>query len=112
MSTNRASALWSVPSIVAHRVRMLCMMVLNPTPRRRREATRMVTEKIEAACEGALAIQLETLKQAQSLCLDAWNAGLAGRLARAGRRIVQAGRAPANRRIRANGRRLGGRKAP
>ena len=65
----------------------------------------MFTEKLEAACEGALAMQVEALKQARSLCLAAWSRGVSGRrLARAGRSIVEAGRAPANRRLRANAR--------
>lgn len=69
----------------------------------------MVTEKVEAALEGALAVQLEVLKQARS----AWAGGVTReRLARAGKRILAAGSAPAIRRVKANGRRLGRRRAP
>jgi hypothetical protein len=103
------SVLSSVASVVAYRLRMLSLMIVSPTPARRREAVRMATEKLQAAGEGALAMQVELLRQARSL----WTGGVTGRrLSRAGRRILDAGAAPARRRVLANGLRLGRRSAP
>jgi hypothetical protein len=90
---------------------MLWMMAIHPTPARRREARRMVAEKVAAACEGALAMQLESLRRARSLCVRALTGGITdGSLARAGRGILRAGTAPASRRVKANSRRLARRK--
>jgi hypothetical protein len=90
---------------------MLWMMATQPTPVRRREARRMVTEKIEAALEGAVAIQRELLAQAYAVWVRAWSGGVTRcSLARAGARLVDSGAAPARRRLRANARRLRRRK--
>ncbi|MFL5260827.1 MAG: hypothetical protein ACJ79E_09475 [Anaeromyxobacteraceae bacterium] len=97
--------------MLAHRWAILWMMATHPTPARRREARRMVTEKAEAAVEGAMAMQRELLRQAYSVWVRAWGAGVTRRsLARAGARLVESGAAPARRRLRANARRLRRRK--
>jgi hypothetical protein len=82
------------------------------------EATRMVTEKIEAATEAQAALWWHGLTLQQRAWLDFWSASLAGRPPRpltpaALRRVsrdsaVLAGRAlkPVRRRVKANARRL------
>jgi hypothetical protein len=104
-------ALWSASSVLAYRFPLLWKMAADPTPARRREARRMVTEKAAAAFEGALAMQRELLTQARSLWLLAWHGAVTPtRLARAGASIADAGAAPALRRLHANARRLRRRK--
>ena len=110
-TAKRASAMWSVASVLGFRLPMLWMMAWSPTPRRRREARRMVTEKVEAALEGALAMQLSAVTQARSFWHRAMTGGLTREwLAGAGQRILGAGTAPASRRLEANARRLRQRK--
>jgi hypothetical protein len=107
----RTSAMWAVPTVLGYRLPMLWMMTFCPTPQRRREARRMVSEKGEAALEGALAMQASVLMHAQSFWLKAMSGRLTKTwLARAGKRILGAGAAPASRRLKANARRLGQRK--
>ena len=103
----------SIASVVTHRTATLCMLLVNPTPRRRREAVRMVTEKLEAAWEGALAMQVTLLKQGRSFWVGSGRGRLRSiPLVRFARRVVVAGGAPARRRLEANRRRLGRRKVP
>jgi len=104
-------ALWSASSVLAHRWPMLWTMITDPTPARRREARRMVTEKVSAAVEGALAMHRELLVQARSLWTLAWQGAMTPtRLGRAGTSVLDAGAAPALRRLHANARRLRRRK--
>jgi hypothetical protein len=108
MSMNPASTLRSAALVVSYRLRTLSMMIADPTPKRRREARRMVVEKCAAVLEGALRMQREALRQARALWIEALPGGR--RMARAGKRILAAGSAPAYRRLRANDRRLRRRK--
>jgi hypothetical protein len=90
--------------VIAWRLSMLARMLGTPTPARRREAVRMVAEKVAAAVEAAVAMPLEAARQARSLCVGPRTER---RWIRAGRRILRAGSAPFHRRVRANARRLG-----
>jgi hypothetical protein len=102
-----ASVASAAAFVVSWRLAMLARMAARPTPARRREAVRMIAEKVAAVLEAALAMQLEAARQAGFLC---HGRRTERRLVRAGRSILDAGAAPARRRVRANARRLRRRK--
>lgn len=82
----------------------LPMLMMDPTPARRREAERMVREKTQAAMDGAAAASLEMWR----IGMAAWLAPVAPEAAM--RRISRAACAPARKTLRANARRLKARK--
>jgi hypothetical protein len=103
------SGLVLAPMVIWARLPILWYEALNPDPSRRSETNRMVVEKIAAAQEGMLAANLAVAQAT----FDAGFAMMAGssparETRKAAERIMQAGLAPAARRVRANARRLSG----
>jgi hypothetical protein len=87
-----------------HRVPVLAMGSVFPTPDRTAEAVRMVSEKIDASVEGAVGAAFEASRVATRMIfrppmtpVEASNAAA---------RIAKAAMAPANRRVAANAKRL------
>ena len=110
-SRRKHDTMIATASVLAWRLPMLSMMLWDSTPRRRAEALRMITEKQAALAEGV--IHAGTAAAAASLSL--WGKSLTGTLTkrdlqRASDRIGAAAHAPAVRAVKANARRLKGRK--
>jgi hypothetical protein len=102
------SGLWLSPFVMASRMPILWAESLNPNPGSRSETNRMMAEKMAAVQEGALAAQT-TLGQAM---LETWAALAFGQVPKTTPRntadaMMQAGLAPAARRVKANAKRLG-----
>jgi hypothetical protein len=106
---NDVSGLALAPMVIWARMPILWYEALNPDPSRRNETNRMVVEKIAAAQEGMVAANL-AVAQATFEAGFALMAGSspARETRKAAERIMQAGLAPAARRVRANARRLSG----
>jgi hypothetical protein len=100
------SALWLSPFVVAARLPIIWYETLNPDPSSRDETNRMVVEKFAAAQEGLLAAQF-ALSQVAAESLGAVMFGKAPQHPRsAARQVINAGLAPAARRVKANHKRL------
>jgi hypothetical protein len=109
---------WYSPQVVQKRTRRLLTAPTLTRSADRKEATRMVAEKLQAGQEAQLAFWQQTLAMQQRMWTDPWSAALAGRsprasLRRAGRRgardaavLAQQVLAPVRRRVKANARRL------
>jgi hypothetical protein len=86
---------FATATVLAWRLPMLCAMALNPTPRRRTEALRMISEKTAAAAEAVIGAQAELvlslLRPKQGAVTD---------------KIAEAMLKPARRRLKANARRV------
>ena len=93
--TNLVADAFAATSVLAWRLPMLWAMALNPTPRRRTEALRMVMEKSAAAAEAIVAAQAEVML---SLLNPARKTSM--------NKIVNAACTPARRRVTANAKRL------
>jgi hypothetical protein len=91
--------------VLAFRLPMLWAMALSPTPSRRAEAVKMIVEKQMAVAEGINAAALAALAQWLKVA-----SGQGLTVETIGSRVVEAAVRPARRRVRANARRLGGRK--
>jgi hypothetical protein len=101
------SGLWLSPMVMAARMPILMYESLNPDPSRRNETNRMVTEKVAAAQEGILAVQVAFGRAVAENTISM----LFGRMPRStahntAEAMVQAGLAPAARVVKANARRL------
>lgn len=96
---------FAAAQVLAFRLPMLWAMAWSPSPARRVEALRMITEKQAAVAEGMNAASLEALSQWMKLV-----SGQGISAEAAGKRIMQAAQRPAARRMRANARRLKRRK--
>jgi hypothetical protein len=86
------------------RLPLLAMGAVQPTPARAFEALRMVTEKLDASYEGAVAASFEAGKVGSRMLFRPLLTP--AEFSDAGARIAQAAVAPAARRVRANARRL------
>jgi hypothetical protein len=101
------NGLWLSPLVVAARMPVLMAEALNPDPSRRTETNRMVQEKVAATQEGIVAAQL-ALGQA---CMETFAALAFGQIPRTtpgntADAMMQAGLAPAARKVKANIKRL------
>ncbi len=101
------SGLLLSPMVVTARMPILWYEALNPDPSRRNETNRMVAEKFAAAQEGMLAAQVALGKA----IADTTAAMFFGRVPTSTPRntaeaMMQAGLAPAARRVKANAKRL------
>jgi hypothetical protein len=85
---------FATATVLAWRLPMLWAMALNPTPRRRAEALRMITEKTAAATEAIVGAQAE-------LALSFLKPSRSGAA-----KMVDAALKPARRRVKANAKRL------
>ena len=113
---------WYSPQVVQQRTQRLLAAPTLTRAADRKEATRMVAEKLQAGQEAQWALWQQSLAMQQRLWTDLWSATLAGRspgasLRRAGRRsaldsavLGQQVLAPVRRRVKANARRLRARK--
>jgi hypothetical protein len=109
---------WYSPQVVQKRTKRLLAAPTLMRAADRKEATRMVAEKLQAGQEAQWALWQQSLAMQQRLWTDLWSAALAGRspqgsLRRAGRRsardsaqLAQRVLAPVRRRVKANARRL------
>lgn len=109
---------WYSPQVVQKRTRRLLAVPTLARAADRKEATRMVAEKLQAGQESQQALWQQSFAMQQRLWADLWSAALAGRppsasLRRAGRRgardtAVLARRvlAPVRRRVKANAQHL------
>ena len=104
----KLAGLWLSPLVVAARLPILWFEALIPDPGRRKETNRMVVEKVAAMQEGLVASQL-ALGAAMAEASVAMMFGLKpkGTPEALTQRMINAGLAPAARRVRANHRRLG-----
>ncbi len=91
--------------VLSFRLPMLWAMAFSPTPERRAEAVRMITEKQMAVAEGLNAAALSALGTWMKLA-----SGQSVSAATAASRMGKAATRPAERRMRANARRLGRRR--
>lgn len=91
--------------VLSFRLPMLWAMAFSPSPERRAEAVRMITEKQMAVAEGLNAAALSALATWMKLAT-----GGKVSASRATSRLVKAARRPGERRLRANARRLSRRK--
>ena len=105
----------AVPQVIAHRSARLALAGPRPSPRDRREFSRMSNEKGLAFVEGGMALWWHGLLAQQRLVLAMWQAALAGTPAtgasllgalNAGLGVLGHGMAPVHRRAVANSRRL------
>lgn len=99
--------LLDLSAVLAWRVPMLWLHAMDPTPRRRNEAERMVTEKVVACWSGAMRAQLALMGAMPGI----WLAIASGRspawaIADAARFAAAASQVPARTALRANARRL------
>lgn len=90
--------------VLAWRTPMLALLMVDPTPRRRREATRMVTEKHKAVVLGMLNAQAELIRG----CWLWWSRPHALMMTPIG--LTESFLAPSYRTVAANARRLRKRK--
>ncbi|CAN5290615.1 hypothetical protein BH10PSE7_BH10PSE7_38720 [soil metagenome] len=98
-------------SVLAWRLPMLGAMMWNPTPARRAEALLMITEKQAAFAQGVIGANAAAAKASLSLLSKSLAGSLkAGDLRRASDRIAAAAHKPADKAVKANARRLKGRK--
>lgn len=104
----KLAGLWLSPLVVTARLPIVWFEAMNPDPRRRSETNRMVVEKVVAMQEGIVASQL-ALGAAMAEASVAMMFGLTpkGTPKAVVHRMINAGLAPAARRVRANHRRLG-----
>jgi S-formylglutathione hydrolase FrmB len=118
LASSASEIAWYSPQVVQKRTqRLLAAPTLTRTADRK-EATRMVAEKLQAAQEAQWALWQQSLAMQQRMWTDLWSSALAGRspnvsLRRAGRRgardaavLAQHVLAPVRRRVKANVRRL------
>ena len=113
---------WYSPQVVQKRTQRLLAAPTLTRAADRKEATRMVAEKLQAGQEAQWAFWQRSLAMQQRMWTDLWSSALAGRspnvsLRRAGRRgardaavLAQHVLAPVRRRVKANARRLRARK--
>ena len=113
---------WYSPQVVQKRTQRLLAAPAMTRAADRKEATRMVAEKLQAGQESQWALWQQSLAMQQRMWTDLWSSALAGRspgtsLRQAGRRgardaavLGQQVLAPVRRRVKANARRLGARK--
>lgn len=87
--------------VLSFRLPMLWAMAFSPTPARRAEAVKMIVEKQMAVFEGMNAAALSALTTWMKLA-----AGQGVSAQAAGQEILEAAKRPAQRRVRANARRL------
>ncbi len=104
----KLAGLWLAPLVVSARMPIVLFEALDPDPSRRLETNRMVVEKMAAVQEGMVAAQLAFL----SACAETTAALMFGMKPKGTpralvRSMVNAGLAPAARRVKANHRRLG-----
>ncbi len=109
---------WYSPQVMQKRTRRLLAAPTLTRAADRKEATRMVAEKLQAGQEAQWALWQQSVAMQQRLWTDLWSAALAGRspqgsLQRVGRRsardsavLAQRVLAPVRRRVKANARRL------
>ena len=109
---------WYSPQVMQKRTRRLLAAPTLTRAADRKEATRMVAEKLQAGQEAQWALWQQSVAMQQRLWTDLWSAALAGRspqgsLRRVGRRsardsavLAQRVLAPVRRRVKANARRL------
>jgi hypothetical protein len=94
-------------TVLGVRLPMLWAMTLDPTPARRTEAMRMVSEKSAAFAAGAMAAQQQMMMEAMGFWMKAATGGLTpGHAAGAFTRAMEKGAAPARKSLKANARRL------
>jgi hypothetical protein len=107
-SRHDIAGLWLAPFVIASRMPILLAEAMNPDPSRRDETNRMVSEKMAAMQEGAVAAQL-ALGQAMIETMTAFAFGQTAKSTVRGtaNAIMRAGLAPAARRVKANAKRLG-----
>ena len=101
------SGLWLSPLVVMSRMPILLMESMNPDPSRRSETNRMVSEKMVAVQEGAIAAQMAL----GNAMVESFAAVAFGQMPKSTPRgtadaMVRAGLAPAARRVKANAKRL------
>jgi hypothetical protein len=113
---------WYSPQVVHKRTQRLLAAPTLTRAADRKEATRMVAEKVQAGKEAQWALWQQSLAMQQRMWTDLWSSALTGRspgtsLRRAGRRgardaavLAQQVLAPVRRRVKANARRLRARK--
>jgi heme A synthase len=102
------SGLWLSPFVVASRMPILFYESLNPDPSRRNETNRMVVEKLAAAQEGMLAAQVALGRAVvENMAALAFGQVPTSTPRRTATAMMQAGLAPAARRVKANAKRLG-----
>jgi hypothetical protein len=113
---------WYSPQVVHKRARRLLAAPTLTRAGDRKEATRMVAEKLQAGQEAQWALWQQSLAMQQRMWADLWSAAMTGRspqasLQRAGRRglldtavLAQRTLAPVRSRVKANARRLGARR--
>ena len=113
---------WYSPQVVQKRTQRLLAAPTLTRAADRKEATRMVAEKLQAGQEAQWALWQQSLAMQRRMWTDLWSSALAGRspnvsLRRAGRRgardaavLAQYVLAPVRRRVKANARRLRARK--
>lgn len=109
---------WYSPQVVQKRTQRLLAAPTLTRVADRKEATRMVAEKLQVGQEAQWALWQQSLAMQQRLWTDLWSSALAGSspqapLQRAGRRgardaavLAQQVLAPVRRRVKANARRL------
>lgn len=103
------SGLWLAPLVVASRLPILWLESFNPDPSRREETNRMVVEKFVATQEGLVAAQTAFVTAvAENMAALAFGLQPQSTPRRTASAMVQAGLAPAARRVRANAKRLSG----
>ena len=93
---NPVADAFATATVLAWRLPMLWAMAFNPTPRRRAEALKMITEKQIAVAEGMNAAALEGFSQ--------WMKAVSGQsisAEAAGKRIMRAASRPSEKRVRA-----------
>ncbi len=113
---------WYAPMVVQQRIARMAAAPLSTRPADRREVNRMVTEKLQAGTEAQWALWVHSLTLPQRAWMEFWSASLAGRhgstfgAAAAGRAARDANLLarrvllPAHRRVKANAKRLSGRR--
>jgi heme A synthase len=102
------SGLWLSPFVVASRMPILFYESLNPDPSRRNETNRMVVEKLAAAQEGMLAAQVAFGRAvAENMAAFAFGQVPKATPRKTAQAMMNAGLAPAARRVKANAKRLG-----
>jgi hypothetical protein len=94
-------------TVLGVRLPMLMAMAYDPTPARRAEAGRMISEKTTAFALGAIGAQQQMFTEAMGF----WMRAATGRLPSfevtgAARRVIESGTAPARASMKANARRL------
>jgi hypothetical protein len=107
-SEAKLAGLMLSPLVVAARLPIVWLEAFNPDPRRRSETNRMVTEKVAAMQEGMVASQM-ALGTAMAEAAAAMMFGLQpkGTPHSVAESMINAGLAPAARRVKANHKRLG-----